>query len=357
MERYQRHIQLKEIGLNGQQKLASAKVLVIGAGGLGCPVLQYLAAAGVGTLGIMDFDVVEESNLQRQILFGMSSLGKNKAVAAKERLLDLNPTITINAYPEALYRENALHLFQQYDIIVDGTDRIETRYLINDAALITNKPVVYGAIYKFEGQVAVFNVEEGATYRCLFPEPPKAGSVASCSEVGVLGVLPGIIGTLQANEVLKLILGLPGLLADKLLMYGALDGKTSLITIPNRSRDFRDRLNSTGALFEEYTSLCRTPTKEISAEKALQLKNVLFLDVREKGELPTIKLPNLQQIPLALLDEQIKTLNLHGPCIVFCASGIRSQIAIEKLEKHFQNEFYNLKAGANALQEQIKTLA
>ena len=199
MSRYNRHIILSDVGQEGQDKLLSAKVLVVGAGGLGCPVLQYLVAAGIGKIGIIDFDVIEESNLQRQILFGASSLGLNKALAAKKRLEDLNPTITINAYPKKLTPNNVLEYFDNYDIIVDGTDNFSTRYLINDAAIIKNKPVVYGAIYKFEGQVSVFNHKNGPSYRCLFPTPPKEGSVANCTEVGVLGVLPGIIGGMQAN--------------------------------------------------------------------------------------------------------------------------------------------------------------
>lgn len=357
MTRYQRHIQMAEIGAVGQEKLSQAKVLVIGAGGLGCPILQYLAAAGVGTLGIMDFDTVEETNLQRQVLFGTSSLGKNKALAAKERLRDLNPTITIHAYPEALFRENALSYFKKYDIIVDGTDRIETRYLINDAALITNKPVVYGAIYKFEGQVAVFNWKEGPTYHCLFPTPPAEASIASCSEVGVLGVLPGIVGAMQANEVLKLIVGLPGILDSKLLYYDAKTGQTSSIVIPNKSHDRRAKMRTTGYLDEDYSLFCQSKSATISASKALQLEKVLFLDVRENNELPIVELPNIIRIPLSQLDDPLKHLSHEGPVVVFCASGSRSQIAIEKLEKHLTNTFYNLSAGASSLLQHLKSLA
>lgn len=357
MNRYQRHIQLAEIGPKGQEKLSRAKVLVVGAGGLGCPTLQYLAAAGVGTLGIVDFDSVEESNLQRQILFGTSSLGRNKALAAKERLVDLNPTITIEAYPVALTKENALPLFEAYDIIVDGTDRIETRYLINDAALITDKPIVYGAIYKFEGQLAVFNWKKGATYRCLFPNPPKAGTVASCSEVGVLGVLPGIIGSMQANEVLKIILELPGILTGKLLCYHTQSGQTTLISIPNQSKDLRIRLTKTGELTDDYQTLCNTAVQEITAELALKLNDVLFVDVREPGEQPAVELPNCKHIPLALLEEHMESLSHSGPVVVFCASGVRSHMAIEKLEQKHSNDFYNLTAGATALLQQLKSMA
>ena len=226
MNRYSRHIILSEIGQIGQDRISNTKVLVIGAGGLGCPILQYLTAAGVGTIGIIDFDVVELSNLQRQVLFGTSSLGKNKAIAAKARLEDLNDSISIIAYPEPLTYQNAIALFNQYNIIVDGSDNFETRYLVNDACIITNKPLVFGAIYKFEGQVSVFNYQNGPSYRCLFPTPPKKDSVPNCSEIGVLGVLPGIIGSMQANEVLKIILGLGNSLSGKLLCYNALTSQT-----------------------------------------------------------------------------------------------------------------------------------
>ena len=231
MNRYNRHIILSEIGQAGQDKISSAKVLIIGAGGLGCPIALYLTAAGVGTLGIIDFDTVEISNLQRQVLYGTSTLGKNKAIAAKERLEDLNDDISIVAYPEKLTHKNAIDLFNQYDIIVDGTDNFETRYLVNDACIIANKPFVFGAIYKFEGQISVFNYKNGPSYRCVFPNPPEKGSVPNCSEIGVLGVLPGIIGTMQANEVLKMILELGNTLSGKLLCYNALTLQNSILKI------------------------------------------------------------------------------------------------------------------------------
>ena len=231
MSRYSRHIILSEIGQEGQNKLSKAKVLVIGAGGLGCPVLQYLTAAGIGCIGIVDFDIVEISNLQRQVLFGTSSLGENKAEAAKKRLEDLNDTISITAYSEKLTHKNAIDLFNQYDIIVDGTDNFATRYLVNDAAIITNKPLVFGAIYKFEGQVSVFNYNNGPSYRCLFPSPPKKDAIPNCSEIGVLGVLPGIIGNMQANEVLKIILGLGKVLSGELLCYNALNNQIVTLKI------------------------------------------------------------------------------------------------------------------------------
>ena len=231
MNRYDRHIILSEIGQEGQDKISNARVLVIGAGGLGCPVLQYLTAAGVGTIGIIDFDVVELSNLQRQVLFGTSSLAQNKALAAKERLQDLNSDISIIAYQEPLTYQNAITLFRQYDIIVDGSDNFETRYLVNDACVITNKPLVFGAIYKFEGQVSVFNYNSGPSYRCLFPELPNNTNQLNCSEIGVIGVLPGIVGTMMANEVLKIVLGFENILSGILLCYSAKTSETTSLKI------------------------------------------------------------------------------------------------------------------------------
>jgi len=199
VERYSRQLLLSEVGKEGQKRLLASKVLVIGAGGLGCPILQYLTGAGVGTIGIIDDDVVSVSNLHRQILYGVSSVGQHKAIAAKDRLSDLNPDISIVPYTERLTTKNALSLFSDYDIIVDGSDNFSTRYLVNDACILTNKSLVYGAIYKFQGQVAVFNYQNGPSYRCLFPDPPAPGDAPSCSEIGVIGVLPGIIGTLYIN--------------------------------------------------------------------------------------------------------------------------------------------------------------
>lgn len=201
--RYARHISLEEVGESGQQKLLKAKVLMIGAGGLGCPALQYLTAAGVGIIGIVDGDTVDESNLQRQVLFSTSDIGTKKVEAAKTRLEALNPDVTIKIYPENLNRENALNIIDDYDLVIDGTDNFATRYLVNDACVKRNKPFVYGAIHKFEGQVSVFNLDGGPTYRCLFPDAPKPGQIPNCAEVGVLGVLPGIIGTYQATEAIK----------------------------------------------------------------------------------------------------------------------------------------------------------
>jgi len=355
MSRYNRHIILDEIGQVGQDKIAAAKVLVIGAGGLGCPVLQYLAAAGIGHLGIVDFDLVEESNLQRQILFGTSSLGANKAIAAKNRLADLNPTIALTAYPKKLTAKNALALFEQYDIIVDGTDNFATRYLISDAAIITNKPVVYGAIYKFEGQVSVFNYASGPSYRCLFAKPPKAGQVANCSDVGVLGVLPGIIGSMQANEVLKIVLELGEVLSGKLCCYNAKTTQIHTLKVHKSEQEIAQVLARKNSFHEfDYEAFCETPVPEIAAKEALSLKNIQFIDVREVGEEPAISLENCVRIPLEELAINIAQINSEKSNILVCQTGIRSRKGVSILIEHHLENCYSLKGGAIALLNHLK---
>ncbi len=349
--RYHRQIILPEIGTYGQEKLTTSKVLVIGAGGLGCPVLQYLTAAGIGTLGIIDFDVVETSNLHRQVLYGNSSLGMNKALAAKNRLEDLNPEITINAYPEKLTTKNALSLFSEYDIIVDGSDNFSTRYLVNDAAVIANKPLVYGAIFKFEGQVSVFNCQNGPTYRCLFPEPPKAGSIPSCAEIGVLGVLPGIIGSMQANEVLKIILDLGNVLSGKLLMYDCLTIQSSTFAIPRVESEVSKVLASAKNFATiDYDLFCGiAQMKEISAKNAFLKKDVQFIDVREPHEEPKIESLAPIYIPLGKLEQQIQNIDKEKEIIVFCQSGVRSKKALEILRENGFENISHIKGGAIAL--------
>jgi adenylyltransferase/sulfurtransferase len=355
MSRYSRHIVLDEIGQAGQEKISKAKVLVVGAGGLGCPALQYLTAAGIGTIGIVDFDSVEESNLHRQILFGTSSIGINKAIAAKNRLEDLNPTIHIRAYAEKLTPKNAIELFEGYDIIVDGTDNFAARYLINDASILTNKPVVYGAIYKFEGQVSVFNYQNGPNYRCLFATAPKQGSVPNCSEIGVLGVLPGIIGTLQANEVLKIVLGFDNVLSGKLFCFNARTSETITLKITKSASEI-EKVKAARDNFSDqnFESFCEFTVKEISAVEAIQLKESLFIDVREIGEKPIIALSNCIQIPLGKLEQELDQIDSEKNKILFCQVGIRSKLAVELLQKHGFNNCYNLKNGASGLLEQLK---
>ncbi|WP_034040093.1 HesA/MoeB/ThiF family protein [Wocania ichthyoenteri] len=353
--RYNRHIILSEIGQTGQDKISNAKVLVIGAGGLGCPVLQYLTAAGIGTIGIMDFDVVEISNLQRQVLFGTSTLGKNKAIAAKQRLEDLNDAISIIAYPEKLTHLNAIDLFNQYDIIVDGSDNFETRYLVNDACIITNKPLVFGSIYKFEGQVSVFNYKNGPSYRCLFPNPPKKGSVPNCSEIGVLGVLPGIIGTMQANEVLKIILDLGNTLSGKLLCYNALTLQNSILKINRSEETIQSVLKDKENFHEkEIDFICKIEVATVSIEAMLSKKDIQFIDVREAHEHPKVEGLEVTNIPLSQLENNLDKLDSVKKKAIFCQSGIRSKRAVELLKKLDIKNCYSVNEGAVDIIKHIK---
>jgi len=357
MNRYSRHIILEDIGIDGQKKINQANVLVVGAGGLGCPVLQYLAAAGIGTIGIIDFDTVEESNLQRQILFGKASLGQNKALAAKQRLVDMNDTITIHTYPEALTPQNALSLFKTYDIIVDGTDNFATRYLINDAAVLTDKPVVYGAIYKFEGQVSVFNYNNGPSYRCLFPDPPKENDIPNCSEVGVLGVLPGIIGSMQANEVLKIILGFKNVLSGKLYCYNSKTTQTVTLHIEKSHTEF-EKVKTQKAHFQKQpsTKACNSTIREITIEEAFQKENTSFIDVRELHEAPKADRLRPIKMPLSNLKDELHTIDNTKNLMLFCKSGLRSKTAAFILQEHNIPNCYSIKGGLGAINNYFKEL-
>ena len=352
--RYNRHIILSEIGQNGQDKISNAKVLVIGAGGLGCPILQYLAAAGVGNIGIIDFDIVDISNLQRQVLYGTSTLGKNKAEAAKARLEDLNSDISIQAYPEKLTHNNALNLFETYDIIVDGSDNFETRYLVNDACIITNKPLVFGAIYKFEGQVSVFNYLNGPSYRCLFPEAPKKGSVPNCSEIGVLGVLPGIIGTMQANEVLKIILELGNTLSGNLFCYNALTLENTTLKIKRSEAVIESVLKDKDSFHLKAIDLnCEVEIIPISIESLLSEKNIQFIDVRETHEQPKIDDLSVTYIPLSQLEQQLDKIDITKKKAIFCQSGMRSKRAVELLLEHEIINCFSITEGASEIKNKI----
>ncbi|MFV8340965.1 molybdopterin-synthase adenylyltransferase MoeB [Flavobacterium sp. XS2P39] len=343
--RYNRQIILPEVGIIGQQKLQQAKVLIIGAGGLGVAVLPYLAAAGIGEIGIIDDDRIEVTNLQRQVIYKSSSVGKSKVLEAKEMVLALNPSIKINAITEKLNSKNAISLFEHYDIMVDATDNLNTKYLINDACCVTNKPFVYGSIYKFEGQVSVFNYEDGPTYRCLFPE--EASEVRNCNDAGVMGISVGIIGMFQANEVLKMVLGAGELLSGKLLVYNMLNNE-------QQKFEFSKTVVTTwdAVAFENKHTVVETSTIEILASLALEQINnsaVVFLDVRNLDEYPKITIENGIQIPLDRLEAALHKLDANGLLFVFCQSGIRSKRAVEILRN---NNFKNVKSivgGANEL--------
>ena len=335
--RYSRHLLLDKVGIDGQLKLKQAKVLVIGAGGLGCPVLQYLGAAGVGTIGIIDFDVIDESNLQRQILFGVDDIGKSKSETAKLKLEAQNPLIKIVAYNFELTNTNALELFEKYDIIVDGTDNFSTRYMVNDGCILANKPLVYGAIHKFEGQVSVFNYEKGPTYRCLFPNPPELGVMPSCSEVGVIGVLPGIVGTQQANEVLKMILGIGKVMSGELLIYNSLDPSFLQLKI-NKSVNLSDIGINSIKDFEDfdYSLTCVINEKEFSKDDLDKLpSSTIILDVREEWETPKLKEKIVINIPLDELEDRINEISSDKTIYVGCQKGGRSQVAIDFLRSEY----------------------
>jgi len=355
MSRYNRHIILSEIGQVGQDKISNAKVLVIGAGGLGCPILQYLTGAGVGSIGIVDFDVVDISNLQRQVLFGTSTLGKNKAEAAKQRLEDLNDEISIIAYPEKLTHKNAVDLFHQYDIIVDGTDNFETRYLVNDACIIANKPLVFGAIYKFEGQVSVFNYKNGPSYRCLFPNPPEKDSVPNCSEIGVLGVLPGIIGAMQANEVLKIILELGNTLSGKLLCYNALTLQNSILKIKKSEETIQSVLKDKENFHKKDIGFnCVIEVAIVSIEVMLSEKNIQFIDVREAHEQPKIESLEVTNVPLNQLGNNLDKIDSSKKKAIFCQSGTRSKRAVELLQELDIQNCFSITEGASEIKNKIK---
>ena len=349
---YSRHLLLEEIGEEGQEKLKSAKVLVIGAGGLGCPILQYLTAAGIGNIGVIDNDEVDQTNLQRQILYTHQDIGKPKTICAVEKLSALNPYIKFDVYNEKLTIENALVLFKKYDIIVDGSDNFPTRYLVNDAAVLTGKPLVFGSIYKFEGQVSVFNYNNGPTYRCLFPTPPAAFSVPNCSEIGVLGVLPGIIGTLQANEVLKIICGLGEVLSGKLLTYNTLNLNQVIIAF-SKNVDIEIK-----ALQEDYYFFCGLPSdvEEITfSDFNANPEQYFLLDVRTALERAEFHIGGLH-IPLQELEKRYSEIKTSKEIVVYCKTGGRAKKAIELLKPLINtSQFWNLKGGISNIPSNKKS--
>jgi adenylyltransferase/sulfurtransferase len=359
--RYSRHLLLPEIGTVGQEKLKNSKVLVIGAGGLGCPVLMYLAAAGVGKLGIVDFDTIDESNLQRQVLYNVNDIGRSKAETAKQKLSLQNPLIRIENFNSKLTVQNALHIFSEYDIIVDGTDNFSTRYLVNDACVLLGKILVSGSIFKFQGQISVFNLKDargnfGPTYRCLFPSPPPAGSTQSCSEIGVMGVLPGIIGTLMANETIKIITGIGEVLAGKMLLIDSLTINFHTVEIEKNPEAIKATPQDREAFgrmdYEHFCGIAKSVLsfKEVTPEELFSMisskENIQLLDVREKNEIPDFPLLNDLKIPLGEIEDQVTRISRDKKVIVICRSGNRSRKAIELLSGKFGFEnLYNLKGG------------
>lgn len=358
--RYSRHMLLKGFGAAAQNKLRAAKVLVIGAGGLGCPALQYLAAAGVGEIGIVDDDVISLSNLQRQVLYRTQDVGLQKAAIAARQMLELNPEIRVVPYLMRVVNSNALALIGRYDIIVDGTDNFVARYLINDACRLLNKPLVFAAVFQYEGQLAVFNVpdEDGVStnYRDLFESPPSAEHAPDCNEAGVLGVLPGTLGVMQATEVIKLITGVGKPLVNKLLIYGSLGAESYIIKLSPTRKDVPEGPQTPEAFLNtDYEWFCNATPKTIAEldpetfEAFVEQEDVKVLDVREFGEYPRAKFQHTQ-IPLSMLMQDIPVFD-ETRIIVFCQSGKRSMEAATLIKEHLKSyqEVYSLKGGILAL--------
>ncbi len=369
LARYDRHIIIPDFGLAAQQKLKAAKVLVVGSGGLGSPVLLYLAAAGVGHIGIVDFDVVDDSNLQRQVLFGKKDVGTPKVQAAKERLESLNPYITLRLHHTRLTSENALDIIRDYDVVADGTDNFPTRYLVNDACVLLGKTNVYASIFQFEGQVAVFNYrnekgEWGPNYRDLYPTPPPPGLVPGCAEGGVLGVLPGIVGSMQALEVIKVVTGIGETLSGRLFLFDALNFQTRTFNVKRRPDNPLNGENPTIDRLIDYEFFCglkavERPVKEITVQElyAWQMKGEKFqlIDVREPHEYEVANL-GAELIPLATVEANAGRFARDMKVVVHCRSGVRSAKAIRELEDKFGfDNLYNLQGGILACQAEIRT--
>lgn len=363
VKRYSRHLIMPEVGMDGQRKLKAARVLCIGAGGLGSPVGLYLAAAGVGTIGIVDFDTVDFSNLQRQILHGTSDVGRSKLASAKERLNAINPEVRIETHEVALSSKNALELLRPYDIIVDGTDNFPTRYLVNDACVLLGKPNVYGSIFRFEGQASVFAVKQGPCYRCLYPEPPPPGLVPSCAEGGVLGVLPGIIGTIQATETIKLILGTGEPLIGRFLIFDALRMRFRELKLRKDPDCPVCGTYPTVRELIDYDQFCgvapvgdapggqshMVSDAEITApdlkRRLEQQDDVFILDVREPQEHQINRIPGSTLIPLGELPRRVHELDSAREIVVHCKSGVRSAKAADFLRSAGFRKVKNLKGG------------
>ena len=375
VKRYSRHLIMPEVGMDGQKKLKAASVLLIGAGGLGSPLAMYLAAAGIGRIGLVDYDVVDYTNLQRQIIHGTKDVGRPKLDSAKERILDINPHVHVDTYEVPLTSANALEIFEPYDIIIDGTDNFPTRYLTNDACVLLGKPNVYGSIFRFEGQASVFYAEEGPCYRCLFPEPPPPGLVPSCAEGGVLGILPGTIGAIQATEAVKLILGAGESLVGRLLLYDALNMSFEQVRLRKNPNCPVCGENPTVTQLIDYEQFCGMPAhdrslyqtsangdavpgitpQELKARLAAG-EDLFILDVREPHEWDISNLAHLGAvlIPKGDVVNRMGELDTAREVIVHCRTGARSADVIRQLQQHGFKKMRNLEGGINRWAEEVE---
>jgi sulfur-carrier protein adenylyltransferase/sulfurtransferase len=357
--RYSRHLILPEVGEAGQLKLKQAKVLLVGTGGLGAPIGLYLAAAGVGTIGLVDFDVVDASNLQRQVIHGTRDIGRKKLDSAADRMLDINPNVKIVKHELALAAENALGIVKEYDLVVDGTDNFPTRYLVNDACVLTGKPNVYGSIFRFEGQASVFATEDGPCYRCLYPEPPPPGLVPSCAEGGVLGILPGVVGLIQATECVKLILGQGQSLKGRLMLYDALNMKFRELKLR------RDPACPAGACTKiqgliDYHQFCGMPNPYKDELEPREIKAKLdagdaftFIDVREPQEFQTARIAGTRLMPLGELPNRLAELDKGAEIVLHCKGGVRSAKALALLKENGFTNAKHMKGGILAWSDQV----
>ncbi len=365
MLRYSRHLLLPEVGVSGQRKLKAARVLTVGAGGLGSPLSLYLAAAGVGTIGIVDFDVVDLTNLQRQIVHGTSTLGRSKLDSAEERLTDLNPNVRIERHETRLTSQNALEILGEYDIVVDGTDNFPTRYLVNDACVLLGKPNVYGSIFRFEGQASLFYAAKGPCYRCLYSEPPPPGLVPSCAEGGVLGVLPGIIGSIQALETIKWIIGAGNSLLGRLVLFDALKLRFRELELRKDPACPLCGINPSIHELIDYEAFCgigaepayngpEITAEELRREMSEKAGELVLIDVREPHEWDIVRIEGARLIPLNQLPERLSELDGHAEIVTHCHHGARSMKALEILKGAGFGKVRSLAGGIDAWAERVE---
>ena len=368
VRRYSRHLIIPDVAMAGQKRLKNAKVLCIGAGGLGSPTLMYLAAAGVGTLGIIDFDVVDESNLQRQIIHGQSDIGRSKAESARNSITEINPLITVNLHEQRLDSSNVMDIFSQYDLIVDGTDNFATRYLVNDACVLLGKPYVWGSIYRFDGQASVFWAEHGPCYRCLYPEPPPPGMVPSCAEGGVLGVLCGTIGALQTNEAIKLLTGVGEPLLGSLMVYDALEMEFRKIKVRKDPNCVVCGQHPTVTELIDYEAFCGVVSEEaqqaaagstITAQELKELldsdKPIYLVDVREPAEFEIVSIPGATLIPKdeILRGDALVSLPQDKQIVMYCKSGVRSAETLAAVKAAGFADAVHVQGGVTAWVNQV----